>query len=131
MTSCSSVTSSISRALCEGFIDKHGRRCSPDRLKSNASQEEIFKTFTYGVFDQGRDSHCVPFDFNLENGDKLTVYSYFACNYGLDGLDERTCRRCMHRAVKNLRGCLNSAGAVSSNKYCCVRYETYNMCLPH
>ncbi|CAN0864050.1 hypothetical protein LINGRAHAP2_LOCUS8839 [Linum grandiflorum] len=129
MTSCSSVTSSISTTLCEEFTRY---KCSPDRLISNASQEDIFKTFTYGVFHQGRELYCVPFDFDLENGDKLTVYSYFACNYVLGGLGERDCRRCMHWGVTNMRrDCLNSAGAVSSNKYCCLRYETYNMCLPH
>ncbi|CAN0864026.1 hypothetical protein LINGRAHAP2_LOCUS8831 [Linum grandiflorum] len=86
------VTSSVYQPICEG-VDKHGRRCNPDRLKLNASQEDIFKTFAYDAFDQGRGSYCVPFDFELENEEKLTVYSYFACNYGLDGLDERSCRR--------------------------------------
>ncbi|CAN1815022.1 hypothetical protein LINPERHAP1_LOCUS27298 [Linum perenne] len=105
------VICSVSERICGGVIDKHGRRCNPDLLRSNASQEDILKTFTYDV----------PFDFNLENGETLEVFSYFGCNYEVDGgLDERGCRKCMHRGIKNLRGCSNSSGAVSSNKDCCI-----------
>ncbi|CAN1191164.1 hypothetical protein LINPERPRIM_LOCUS39728 [Linum perenne] len=127
--SCPRVICSVSERICGGVIDKHGRRCNPDLLRSNASQEDILKTFTYDVFAQGIGSSCVPFDFNLENGETLEVFSYFGCNYEVDGgLDERACRKCMHRGIKNLRGCSNSSGAVSSNEYCCIRYETFNMC---
>ncbi|CAN1815024.1 hypothetical protein LINPERHAP1_LOCUS27300 [Linum perenne] len=49
---------------------------------------------------KGTGSYCVPFDFNLENGETMRVFSYFACNYGVDGLDERGCRRCL--AVSSL-----------------------------
>ncbi|CAN0864028.1 hypothetical protein LINGRAHAP2_LOCUS8832 [Linum grandiflorum] len=141
-TSRSTVSNTISEAICYEPSDQNQRRCTnTDKWSSNATQVRVLKTFKYDVFAHGNGSFCVPFD--IKTGRKndestLTVYSYFACNYGQrlinspwkwDVVNEGVCDMCRNRAIRRLRrGCRNCAGAVSRSDYCCLRYETYNMC---
>ncbi|CAN1318306.1 hypothetical protein LINPERPRIM_LOCUS30757 [Linum perenne] len=130
--SCSSVLSSISEAICYGPYEKQ-RKCNPEKWTANATQVRVFKTLKFDIFFHGRESNCVPFDIKTGKNQTLTVFSYFACNYdmftGDHFVDERDCDMCRNRGIRNMRkGCLNSVGAVSKSNYCCLRYETYNMC---
>ncbi|CAN1815030.1 hypothetical protein LINPERHAP1_LOCUS27304 [Linum perenne] len=123
---CSGVISSVNEQICDKSIRA---RCSIEKLQSNASQFDILKTFTYDVFNHGNGSFCVPFDFSLENGETLRVFSYYACNYG-GKVAESNCDRCLRKGRINLQQvyCPNSAGGVYRSRVCCLRYETYNMC---
>ncbi|CAN1191162.1 hypothetical protein LINPERPRIM_LOCUS39729 [Linum perenne] len=118
--------------VCGGPL-KNEKRCNPNKLPEIASQEAIFQTLSYDVFAQGHRSYCVPFVLyigKIEDDLRLGVYTYYWCNYDLVGVDETTCRQCMHQRIKKLRDgkCRNSTGGVSVNDICCVRYELFNMC---
>ncbi|CAN1175287.1 hypothetical protein LINPERPRIM_LOCUS30756 [Linum perenne] len=125
--SCPSVLSRISEAICYGPYDNQRRCNNTDKWSANTTQVRVFKTFKFDIFAHGRESYCVPFDIKTENNQTLTVYGR-RYKYSRN-VDERDCDMCRNRGIRNMRkGCLNSVGAVSRSNYCCLRYETYNMC---
>ncbi|CAN0864042.1 hypothetical protein LINGRAHAP2_LOCUS8837 [Linum grandiflorum] len=127
-SSGSRVTGNISDGICFGHYDNEGTKCSHFSWETNATQERVFKTFKYDVFEHGSGDFCVPFDIRTGKNQTLTVYSYFACNYS-DSVDEKACVRCRNRGIRALRKqCRNNTGAVARSEHCCLRYETYNMC---
>ncbi|CAN0864032.1 hypothetical protein LINGRAHAP2_LOCUS8834 [Linum grandiflorum] len=125
-TSTSSILGTVSEAICEG----HGERPScknPDEWISNGTQNRILKTFKYDVFEHGSGSFCVPFDIETGKNRTITVFSYFACNYGQDlgfgrYADEKRCHRCRNRSIKCMvEGFPNCDSALMSSVYCCLR----------
>ncbi|CAN0864058.1 hypothetical protein LINGRAHAP2_LOCUS8841 [Linum grandiflorum] len=129
-TSCYRVISTSDR-ICHGpYDDNIGRRCSPARWVSSATQERVLQTFTYDAFKLGGGSSCVPFDIKTgTDGQTRTVYSYFSCDVYDETGDERACVSCRDEGIRSLRAwCPGSYGAVYKSDVCCLRYETYNMC---
>ncbi|CAN0864048.1 hypothetical protein LINGRAHAP2_LOCUS8838 [Linum grandiflorum] len=124
------VASIIDHRICYGLDDDLGTKCSHSEWDTKEIQERVFKTFKYDVFEHGSGSFCIPFDIKTgKKNQTITVFSYFACNYG-GSVDERACARCRNKGIRGLRQeCRNSAGGVSMVENCCLRYETYNMCI--
>ncbi|CAN0864034.1 hypothetical protein LINGRAHAP2_LOCUS8835 [Linum grandiflorum] len=125
------VASTIDGRICYGVDDDLGTKCSHSEWDMKEIQERVFKTFKYDVFEHGSGSFCIPFDIKIgKKNQTITVFSYFACNYGGWSVDERACVRCRNHGIRGLREeCRNSAGGVSVSENCCLRYETYNMCI--
>ncbi|CAN0864052.1 hypothetical protein LINGRAHAP2_LOCUS8840 [Linum grandiflorum] len=125
----SRVTSTFSDLLCQKPRYDNRAQCRPgNHWDSTSVQESIFRTFTYDVFEHGSGSFCVPFDIDIGRSETITVYSYFACNYG-DNVDQDTCIWCMNKGITDMREeCYGSTGATFRNEYCCLRYDTYDMC---
>ncbi|CAN0864030.1 hypothetical protein LINGRAHAP2_LOCUS8833 [Linum grandiflorum] len=140
VTNSQQVTSRVSDYVCyqpPSDPSDVGARCILFQYHwlSTAAQESVFKTFKYKVFEHGSGSFCVPFDIQTgKNNETITVFSYFACNYGwsTDGsrfVDEKACITCRNTGISKFReDCTNRVGAVFSSVDCCLAYATVNLC---